>query len=69
MTTIFCAECRAGDHEHNEIAVYLVSHPNPDHPGLRVRKWVCAEHYDMLCDDYGKDVRMEQYSAFKSQDA
>lgn len=36
--TILCADCRAGDHEVNEIAVYLVSHPNPDHPNLRVRK-------------------------------
>jgi len=34
-----------------------------------VRKWVCAEHYDMLCDDYGKDVRMEQYNTFKTEAA
>jgi hypothetical protein len=45
-----------------------VSHPNPDHPNLRVRKWVCTDHYDMLCNDYGKDVRMEQCNAFKAEE-
>jgi len=59
MNHALCAECQNGDHEVNEVAVVLVSHPNPDYPNLRVRKWVCDEHYGMLADDYGHDLRTE----------
>jgi hypothetical protein len=53
-----CAECRAGDHEFPEPAVALVSHPNPDHPNLKIRKWVCGDHLMMLYDDYGIELKI-----------
>ena len=53
-----CAECRAGDHDQPEPAIALISHPNPDHPNLRVRKWVCEEHLTMLADDFQADLTM-----------
>jgi hypothetical protein len=52
-----CSECLAG--ETTERASHLVSHPNPDHPNLRTKKWVCPDHYLMLLLDYGDaDLRI-----------
>lgn len=51
-----CAQCRSG--EIVEPAVVRVSHPNPDHPGLTIREWVCDEHFCMLNDDYGSQLHV-----------
>lgn len=60
-----CAECRAGYDDNSDEGVgpaeatVKVSHPHPDHPNLRVTKWVCDDHWTMLCDDHGeKAVRL-----------
>jgi hypothetical protein len=68
-----CAECRAAYDENArnadgqpvepDEATAKVSHPHPDHPNLRVTKWVCDDHLTMLMDDYGEDVRIEAQPA------
>jgi hypothetical protein len=55
-----CGECvKAERIESGEPAHVKVSYPNDQHPGLRTQVWVCDEHFTMLADDYGKDLRIE----------
>jgi len=51
-----CSECAAG--ELTTPATVLVAHPNYQFGGLRTKKWVCAEHVDLLADDWGDDLRI-----------
>ena len=53
----YCSECENG--ENYEVpAEFKISIPNDDKPGLRVIKNVCLDHYIMLIDDYGNDLKV-----------
>lgn len=54
-----CSECLAGEIE--EAAVLKVQHPNPDKPGLFIKKLVCREHFQMLLCDYDDEIKVLEH--------